>query len=122
MRLGVPVTVSVIIALAAGLTATPGGAQELRVVCDTDHDGAVSANEAQGCAEQRFDLARGAADGLAEEQFAAALPDADGLRRQFAQVDEDGDGRISRDEWMRWFGPAYAETTKTMEGQPNGTD
>jgi hypothetical protein len=122
MRAGVPIVSSVIIGLAAGLAVTPVGAQELRLLCNADHDGAVTAEEAQGCAEQRFDLARGAADGLAEEQFAAALPDADGLRRQFAQLDEDGDGRISRDEWMRWFGPAYAETTKTMEGQPNGTD
>lgn len=122
MRLGVPVLTSVIIAAAAGLAAAPGGAQELRVLCDADHDGRVTAAEAQDCAEQRFDLARRGADALAEEQFAAALPDADGLRQQFAQVDEDGDGRISRDEWMAWFGPAYAETTKAAAGRLNAPD
>ena len=122
MRLGVPVMVSVIIALAAGLTAKPGGAQELQVVCDADHDGAVTAEEAQGCAAQRFDLARGGAAGLAEEQFAAAWPDADGLRQQFGQVDQDGDGRISRDEWMRSFGPAHAEATEGAGSRPLGSD
>jgi hypothetical protein len=122
MGLGVPVAVSVIIALVAGLTATPGGAQELRLVCDADHDGAVTAAEAQGCAERRFELARGAADGLAEEQFAAALLDADGLRQQFGQVDQDGDGRISREEWMRSFGPAHAETTNGAVGWHSGSD
>ena len=121
MRLGVPVTVSAIIVMAAGLTATPGGAQELQFRCDADHDATVTAAESQGCAEQCFDLARGSAHGLAQEQFAAAAPDADGLRQQFGQVDRDGDGRISRDEWLAWFGPAYTEATKA-EGQLNGTD
>ena len=122
MRLGVPVMASVIIAAAAGLTTAPGGAEELQFLCDTDRDGAVPAEETQGCAEQRFDLAPGAADGLAEEQFATALPDADGLRQQFGQVDQDGDGQISRDEWIAWFGPASAATTQAMEGRPSGTE
>jgi EF hand len=122
MRLGVPVTVSGIVVMAAGLTPTPAGAQELQFRCDADLDGTVTAEQSQGCAERRFDLARGSADGLAEEQFAAALPDADGLRQQFGQVDRDGDGRISRDEWLAWFGPAYAQAMKAAKGQLNGTD
>ena len=122
MRLGVPLMVSVIVTLAAALAAPPGAAQNLRVGCDADQDGAVTAEEAQGHAEQRFDVARGNAAGLAEEQLAAALPDADGLRQQFAQADRDGDGRISRDEWIAWFGPAYAGATKAAEGPQNGTD
>ena len=52
---------------------------------------------------------------LAEKQFAAASPGADGLRQQFIQADEDGDGRINRDEWLRWFGPALAD--KAADGQ-----
>jgi hypothetical protein len=49
------------------------------------------------------------------------LPDADSLRQQFGQVDQDGDGQISRDEWMAWFGPAYAATKMTRD-DPSGTD
>ena len=106
MRAGVPVTVSMILMVAVGLTATPGGAQELPFVCDADLDGTVSAEELQGCAEQCSDRARSGAHGLALEPFAAALPDAGGLQQQFAQADQDGDGRISRDEWIEWSGPA----------------
>jgi len=116
MRLGVPVTVAAIIGVAAGLSARPGGAQELRFGCDADRDGAITEAESPGCAEQRFDLARGSAETLAEEQFAAALAGADGLRLQFGQIDQDGDGRISREEWMRWFGPAYAGGGELMTG------
>ena len=116
MRLGVPVTVAVIIGVAASLAAGPGGAQELQFMCDAARDGAITEAEWPGCAEQRFDLARGSADALAEEQFAAALADADGLRQQFGQVDQDGDGRISRDEWMQWFGPGYAGDEEFMTG------
>ena len=70
---------------------------------------------ALGGAGQPFDFARQGADGLGEKQFAAALSGADGLRQQFIQADEDGDGRISRDEWLRWFGPALAD--KAADGR-----
>jgi hypothetical protein len=63
----------------------------------------------RGGAGPPFEFARQGADGLGEKQFAAALPGADGLRQQFIQADEDGDGRISRDEWLRLFGPALAD-------------
>jgi hypothetical protein len=121
MRLGVPVMAAVIVG-AAGLMMPPGSAQQPWFPCDADHDGTVTAAEAQGCAERRFDLARGSAEGLAKEQFAAALADADGLRRHFAQADRDGDGRISRDEWVAWFGPAHAEAAKAAASQLNGID
>jgi EF hand len=122
MRLGVPLMGLVIVTVAAGLTGAPGRAQELRSGCDADRNGTVTAAEAQGRAEQRFELARGGADRPGDEQFAPALPDAGRLRQQFAQVDRDGDGRVSRDEWMAWFGPAYAGAANAAEAQLNGTD
>jgi EF hand len=122
MRLGVSLMSLAIVAVAVGLTGPPGGAQELRSGCNANRDGRVSAAQGQGCAEQRLELARGRSDRLAEKQFATAWPDADRLRQQFAQVDRDGDGRISRDEWMAWFGPAYAGTANPAEAQLNGTD
>jgi EF hand len=109
MRLGIPVLRSMIVGVAAGLVATAAGAQQLASSCDGAAHGAETALASPGCAEHRFDLLRQGADGLGEEQFAAAMPGADGLRQQFIQADEDGDGRISRDEWLRWFGPAHAE-------------
>jgi hypothetical protein len=122
MRLGIAVTVTVLIGVAAGLAAGPGGAQELQFVCDAACDGAITEAESPGCAEPRFDLARGGADRPAEEQFAGALPDAEALRQQFGQVDQDGDGRISREEWMRSFGPDHAETTNGAVGRHSGSD
>jgi hypothetical protein len=107
MRLGIPVLIWVIIGAAAGLTARVAGAQQLALPCDGAPNGADTALASPGCAEHRFDLLRQGAEDLGEEQFAAALPGADGLRQQFIQADEDGDGRISRGEWLRWFGPAH---------------
>ena len=69
----------------------------------------------RGGAGRRFEFVRPGADGLGEKRFAAALSGADGLRQQFIQADEDDDGRISRDEWLRWFGPALAD--KAAYGQ-----
>ena len=114
MRPGVPVLTSMMIGVSAGLIAAVAEAEELRSSCESGPV-QVSAQESRGGAEQRFDLARQGADGLGEKQFAAALSGADGLRQQFIQADEDGDGRISRDEWLRWFGPALAD--KAADGQ-----
>jgi hypothetical protein len=44
------------------------------------------------------------------------------LRRQFIQTDEDGDGRISRDEWLRSFGPAHAGPTVGAGRRYSGMD
>jgi hypothetical protein len=107
------------IGVAAGLMVAAAGAQQPRSSCDGGHDAQVSARESAGCAEERFDVARQGADAVGEEQFAAGLSGADGLRQQFIQVDEDGNGRISRDEWLRWFGPARAD--KAAHGQPRAT-
>jgi hypothetical protein len=60
----------------------------------------------RGGAGPPFEFARQGADGLGEKQFAAVSSGAD---PQFLQADKDGHGRISRDEWLRWFGPALAD-------------
>jgi EF hand len=116
MRSGVPIAILGVVGLAASLIPTPTVAQDLRFACAADHDGAITAEQAQGCAERRPVVAREGAKALAEEQLAAAL-DADSLQQQFAQADRDGDGQISRDEWMLWFGRAYAEATKANEAR-----
>jgi hypothetical protein len=116
MRLGVPLMGLVLVALAAGPSAASGSAEQLLSMCNAGHDGTAIAAQAQGCAEQRFERAGGDTDGPVQGQVAAASPAADGLRQQFAQVDRDGDGRISRDEWTSWFGPAYAGDGEALTG------
>ena len=63
----------------------------------------------------RLDRARPGADKLGEKQFAAALSGADGLRQQLIQADEHSGGRIGRDEWLRWFGPALGEQAELAD-------
>ena len=118
MRLGGPVMLSALVTAAAALTTIPGGAQELWVGCDAD----LASEAAQGCGEQQFDPARGGAQGLGEDRFAAASSHADGLRWQFGQADQDGDGRITREEWLQWFGPAHARTTGGPGSRGVGSD
>lgn len=117
MRSGVPIAIWMVLGAAASLTPTPAAAQDLRFACAADHDGAITAQESQGCAERRFFVVGEGANAPAAEQLAAGLPDADSLQQQFAQADRDGDGQISRDEWMLWFGRAYAEAAKANEAR-----
>jgi hypothetical protein len=118
MRVGVPVP-SVVIRVTAGLIAVAAGAQQLSSACEGGPGGSASTQESPGRAELRFDPARQGADGFGGEQLAAALPGADRLRQQFMQADEDGDGRISREEWLRWFGLAHAEAADGQPSWPN---
>jgi hypothetical protein len=106
MRPGVPVLTSVIVGMAVGLMAAAADAQQLRSPYG-GHGGQASAQDVPSRAAPRFERARRGADGLGAEQLAAATG-AEGLRQQFIQADDDGDGRISRDEWLRWFGTVYA--------------
>jgi hypothetical protein len=121
MRPSVPVLTFVIIGVAVGLMAAAAGAQQLRSSCG-GHDEQVSAQDVPSRAAQRFERARRGADGLGVEQFAAAATGAEGLRQQFVRADEDEDGRISRDEWLRWFGTAYAGAMAGADSPHSGTD
>jgi hypothetical protein len=122
MRLAIPVVMSVIIGVAAGLVVTAAHAQQVPSSCEGASEGSVSAKESFGCAEQRFDFLREGAEDLWEEQFAAASTGAEGLRQQFIHADDDGDGRISRNEWLRWFGTVYAGAMAGADGPHSGTD
>jgi hypothetical protein len=121
MRLAVPVVTSVIIGVAAGLAAPIAGAQPLPSSCKGGPEGAVSAEDTRSRAEAGFDLTRQRARGR-DQQVPAASTGADGLCQHFIQVDEDGDGRISRDEWLRWFGPAHAGPTAGAGSRYSGID
>ena len=97
------------------LTTPVAGAQQLSL-CDGAAGSSVAATDSHKQAEAPMDLARQGAAGLGEERLGGALPGAEGLRQRFLQADADGDGRISREEWLRSFGPAHA----AAPGQPTG--
>lgn len=119
MRLGMPGLALLTIGAAMTLTAAPPAAQEL---CAGGRDTVVAAGSSPDLTEHQFERTDADPDALPVDELDATLPDADQLRAQFAQIDEDGDGRISREEWMRWFGPTYAVRATAVNSSPLGTD
>ena len=92
------------------------GLEQVRVLILTTYDTDEYVFEALQAGASGFLLK----DAGPAEQPAVALPDAEALRQQFVEADQDGDGRISRDEWLRAFGPAHADAA--TDGQPGGPD
>jgi hypothetical protein len=93
------------------------GRQFLAASCDADSDSYISAEEARTCAEQHFGGAGGGQEAMREEQFGAAFPGAGNTRELFGQVDEDGDGQVSRAEWMNWQEQGFSAATEASEGR-----
>jgi EF hand domain-containing protein len=87
------------------------------MACDTDGDSFISAEEARTCTEQRFEEVGAEEEGLTQQQFGEAFPEAD-----FTQVDQDGDGKISRDEWMKWHEQGFTAATEASEGRMPAVD
>ena len=92
------------------------------MACDTDGDNFISAEEARTCTEQRFEEIGARQEGLTQEQFGEAFPEAENLTEIFAQADQDGDGKISRDEWMRWHEQGFTAATEASEGRMPAVD
>lgn len=105
---------------AAG-TGTATGAQA-QAGADVDQDEFVTADEARTAAEQQFQEFGGGQEYMTEEQFGTAFPEAGDAQGMFAQIDEDGDGQISREEWMNWREQGFAEATQGTEGQMPAQD
>jgi len=113
MTFGAAMLRSLALGLAMRAFVLPGGAQELASSTRSD-SATVGADE--DCAKQGFEVVRGGAGELIEERSGRALCDAGRARRQFIEADRDGDGRISRDEWMRWRERAFAGAAKGVAG------
>lgn len=76
----------------------------------------VTSEQARSDAERQFDeLGRGE-EYLTQEHMGTAFPEAEG-EDLFAQIDEDGDGQISREEWINWREGGFAEATQGTEGR-----
>ena len=89
-------------ALAVALLCGAGvaAAQQLQLACDENNDGFVDAKESSSCMERRFDEIAAGQEMLTEELLSAK---AGGERGPvFAEVDENADGKVSREEWQSW--------------------
>ena len=54
---------------------------------------------------------------MSADQFGKAFPGADSPSELFEQVDEDGDGKVTRAEWMNWHEQGFTAATEESEGQ-----
>jgi hypothetical protein len=106
-------TLSTALAVALLSGAGTAAAQQLQLACDENTDGFVDAKEARLCMDRKFDeIAAGEA--LTEEVLTAK---AGGERGPvFAEVDENGDGKISREEWASWHEKSFTAATEASQG------
>ena len=83
---------SVALLASAGLAATApaAGAQELKSVCG--------------------------ADVLSRARLAEAQRSAEAAKRLFSQIDRNGDGQITPEEWSGWHDTEFAAVTKSRQG------
>ncbi len=86
------------------------------MACDTDGDSYISANEAKTCTEQRFEEISAGQENLTQEQFGSAFPEAENPEQLFAETDQNGDGKVSHEEWMNWHQQGFAAATEASQG------
>jgi EF hand len=85
--------------------------------CDADSDGYIDAKEATQCGEQAYGELSGGETSLTQEQFVQTFAGAENPEGLFGQVDKDGDGQISQDEWTSWHEQGFAAATEASEGR-----
>jgi EF hand len=102
-----------VLAVALLSRASVAGAQQLQLACDTNDDGFVDAKESSLCMEQRFDeIAK--EEVLTEEVLSTNASGEKGP--VFAEVDENGDGKVSREEWTSWNDKGFTAATEASQG------
>lgn len=113
--------------LGFGLAAAsgPAAAQDEDVfanpaVCDTDGNGMVSATEAHACAERGW-TGWTEEDAMTEEQFGEAWS-GENASDVFAELDADGDGDLTSEEWMSWHEEQFASRSAASGGEMSTDD
>lgn len=123
---GNPYTATTAVSLLFGLgvlvAGAPANAQISRDICDQDEDGFISWQEADACGREQFNEGGQPAEEttgyyMAQEDFFGEMEEADDPEGLFAEVDTDGDGQISEDEWQTWQEARFAAATEGSEGQ-----
>lgn len=92
-------------------------------VCDADGNGRVTDWEAEQCAEQGWTgWTEEEEEPMTEARFQEAFPEAEDTETLFSEVDTDGDGEISRGEWIDWHQESFAGATQQSEGEMPTSD
>jgi EF hand len=109
---------STALALALGLGEYLGGpaaAQQVQYACDENEDGYVDATESRLCTDAESDEIA-AEQVLTEELLSARVEGQEGTPT-FAEVDQNGDGQISREEWIAFGEERFAGAAKASGGR-----
>jgi hypothetical protein len=110
---------STALALALGLGAylsDPAAAQQVQYACDENDDGYVDVTESRLCTDAEFDEIAAGEQVLTEELLSARAQGAEGMPT-FAEVDQNGDGQISREEWIAFGEQRFAAAAKASGGR-----
>jgi hypothetical protein len=105
----------VAVALLSGAGVAPASAA-VPMACDTDGDGQVNQTEASTCTEQRFEEVSAGQQNLTQEQFSKAFPEAENPKHLFTEADQDGDGKITLEEWRNWHQQGFTAATEASGG------
>jgi hypothetical protein len=106
-------TLSTALAVALLSGAGVAAAQQLQLACDANDDGFVDAKESRVCMDQRFEeIAAG--EVVTEEVLSEKAVGEKGP--VFAEVDENGDGKVSREEWTSWNEKSFTAATEASPG------
>ncbi len=110
---------STALALGLGLALQLGGpaaAQQVQFACDQNNDASVDATESRLCTDQEFDKIAPGEKALGEEALFAKITSGKGVMPEFAEIDVNGDGEISRTEWSDFGAQGFTEAAGASGG------
>jgi hypothetical protein len=99
----------------------PAAAQQLQYACDANDNGFVDAQESDLCTDREFDEIAAGEEALTEEFLKAKAESAKGMPT-FSEADKNGDGQISREEWVGFSGERFAGATEASGGRMSAED
>jgi EF hand len=99
----------------------PAAAQQIQLECDENADGVVDATESRLCTDAEFDSIAAGEEVLTEEHLSAMAEGKEGAPT-FAEIDENGDGQVSREEWVAFGERRFTDATAASGGQMSTED
>jgi hypothetical protein len=99
----------------------PAAAQQIQFECDEDDDGFVDATESRLCTDAEFDEIAPGEEVLTEEVLSVIAEGKEGMPT-FAEIDENGDGQISREEWVGFGEKRFAGASEASGGRMSAED